>query len=69
MLKAAASPEAAMDTAKEAGFAITSEDIQSMQSESESVESSDKELDAGGAAGGFSSTRGAGNCCWSGTRR
>ena len=58
MLKAAASPEAAMDIAKEAGFAITSEDIQSMQSES--VELSDGELDAGGAAGGFSSTRGPG---------
>ena len=47
-LKAAASPEAAMDIAKEAGFSITSEDIQSMQSES--VEVSDDELE--GAAGG-----------------
>ena len=31
-LKAAASPEAAIEIAKEAGFAITAEDIQSMQS-------------------------------------
>ena len=47
-LKAAASPEAAMEIAKAAGFAITSEDIQSMQSEP--VELSDEELE--GAAGG-----------------
>ena len=33
-LNAAASPEAAMDIAKEAGFSVTAEDIQSMQSES-----------------------------------
>ena len=66
-LKAAASPEAAMEIAKAAGFAITAEDIQTMQSES--VELTDEELDAGGAAGGFSSNRGAGNCCYSGTRR
>ena len=45
-LKAAASPEAALQIAKEAGFSITAEDIQSMQS----VEVSDKELEA--AAGG-----------------
>ena len=45
-LKAAASPEAAMDIAKEAGFSITAEDIQSMQSESVN----DEELEA--AAGG-----------------
>ena len=45
-LKAAASTEAALQIAKEAGFAITAEDIQSMQS----VEVSDKELEA--AAGG-----------------
>ena len=48
-LKAAASPEAAIEIAKEAGFSITAEDIQSMQSES--VEVSDDELE--GAAGGF----------------
>ena len=47
-LKAAASPEAAIEIAKAAGFAITSEDIQSMQSEP--VELSDEELE--GAAGG-----------------
>ena len=46
-LKAAASPEAAIDIAKEAGFAITAEDIQSMQS----VEVSDVELE--GTAGGY----------------
>ena len=44
-LKAAASPEAAVDIAKEAGFAITAEDIQSA-----TVELSDDELE--GAAGG-----------------
>ena len=42
-LKAAASPEAAMDIAKEAGFSITAEDIQS-------AVVSDEELE--GAAGG-----------------
>ena len=47
-LKAAASPEAAVDIAKEAGFAITAEDIQSMQSAP--VELSDVELES--AAGG-----------------
>ena len=47
-LKAAASPEAAMDIAKEAGFLITAEDIQSTQSAT--VELSDDELEqvAGG---------------------
>ena len=48
-LNAAASPEAAMEIAKAAGFAITVEDIQSMQSAT--VELSDKELE--GAAGGM----------------
>ena len=48
-LKAAASPEAAIEIAKEAGFAITAEDIQSMQSAT--VELSDEELE--GAAGGL----------------
>ena len=45
-LKAAASPEAALQIAKDAGFAITAEDIQSMQS----IELSDDELEqvAGG---------------------
>ena len=50
-LKAAASPEAAIDIGKEAGFAITAEDIQSMQS----VEISDEQLE-GAAAGGFTSS-------------
>ena len=48
-LDAAASPEAAMEIAKAAGFAITAEDIQSMQSAT--AELSDKELE--GAAGGM----------------
>ena len=52
-LKAAASPEAAIEIAKAAGFAITAEDIQSMQSES--LELSDEELD--GAAGGGGTTK------------
>ena len=45
-LKAATSPEAAVEIAKDAGFAITAEDIQSMQSQ----EVSDEELEntAGG---------------------
>ena len=47
-LKAAASPEAAIEIAKEAGFSITAEDIQSMQSAPGEV--SDAELE--GAAGG-----------------
>ena len=47
--KAAASPEAALQIAKEAGFSITAEDIQSMQSPT--AELSDEELE--GAAGGF----------------
>ena len=47
-LKAASTPEAAIDIAKEAGFAITAEDIQSMQSAT--VELSDEELES--AAGG-----------------
>ena len=47
-LKAASTPEAAIDIAKEAGFSITAEDIQSMQSQSREL--SDEELE--GAAGG-----------------
>ena len=47
--KAAASPDAAIEIAKAAGFAITAEDIQSMQSAT--VELSDEELE--GAAGGM----------------
>ena len=48
-LKAAASPDAAIEIAKDAGFAITAEDIQSMQSAT--VELSDDELE--GASGGL----------------
>ena len=48
-LKAAASAEATVEIAKEAGFAITAEDIQSVQSQS--VELSDEELE--GASGGL----------------
>jgi len=48
-LKAAASPEAAVEIAKEAGFSINAEDMQSMQSAT--VELSDEELE--GAAGGY----------------
>ena len=47
-LKAATSPEAAIEIAKDAGFAITAEDIQSTQSTPEEL--SDEELE--GAAGG-----------------
>ncbi len=48
-LKEAGSPEAAIEIAKEAGFSITAEDIQSA-----TVELSDEELEgaAGGLAGG-----------------
>ena len=47
-LKAAGSNEAAIEIAKDAGFAITAEDLQSTQSAPEEL--SDEELD--GAAGG-----------------
>ena len=47
-LNAAASPDGAVEIAKEAGFSITAEDIQSMQSTT--IELSDDELE--GAAGG-----------------
>ena len=48
-LKAAATPEAAIEIAKDSGFSITAEDIQSMQSAT--AELSDAELE--GAAGGM----------------
>ena len=48
-LKAAASPEAAIEIAKEAGFSITAEDIQLRQSATEQL--SDEELE--GASGGL----------------
>ena len=47
-LEGAASPEAGIEIAKDAGFSITAEDIQSMQSAT--VDVSDEELE--GAAGG-----------------
>ena len=56
-LKAAASPEAAIEIAKEAGFSITAEDIQSMQSAPGEV--SDAELE-GAAGGGYRSAIGDG---------
>ena len=49
-LKAAGSNEAAIEIAKEAGFSITAEDIQSMQSAT--VELSDEELEIAGGRGG-----------------
>ena len=52
-LKAAASPDAVVEIAKEAGFAITAEDIQSMQSQSREL--SDEQLE--GAAGGRGGTQ------------
>ena len=57
-LKAAASPEVALEIAKDAGFAITAEDVQSMQSAT--AELSDEELE--GAAGGL-------DICWLSCRR
>ena len=52
-LKAAASPDAAVEIAKDAGFATTAEDFQSMQSAT--AELSDEELEE--AAGGASCNR------------
>ena len=49
-LKEAASPEAVLEIAKEAGFSITAEDFQSMQSAT--VEVSDEELEAAAGGGG-----------------
>ena len=60
-LKAAASPEAAIEIAKEAGFSITAEDIQSMQSAT--VELSDGELE-GAAGGGLTRSTGTFCCPW-----
>ena len=53
-LNGAADADAVVEIAKEAGFAITAEDIQSMQSST--VELSDEELE--GAAGGQANTGG-----------
>ena len=52
-LKAASSPEAGLEIAKEAGFSITSEDIQSMQS----TTVSDGELEGAAGGGGQSCRR------------
>ena len=52
-LKAAADADAALAIAKEAGFAITAEDIQSMQSAT-ATDLSDEELE--GVAGGTAPT-------------
>ena len=57
-LKAAASPDGAVEIAKDAGFSISAEDMQSMQSET--VELSDDELE--GAAGGRGPTCGRRRC-------
>ena len=63
-LKGAADAVAVVEIAKEAGFAITAEDIQSMQSST--VELSDEELE--GAAGGRATVRrecrDRGGCVW-----
>ena len=48
-LKAAASSEAAIEIAKAAGFAITAEDIQSMQSATVELSDDDLEFVAGGS--------------------
>ena len=61
-LKAAANPDAVVSIAKEAGFAISAEDIQSMQS---STDLSDEDLEfVAGGAGGLSTwgCRGPGAC-------
>ena len=52
-LKAAASPEAAIAIAKEAGFAITAEDIQSLQSATVQLSDEDLEDAAGGIVCSF----------------
>ena len=54
-LKAAGSNEAAIEIAKEAGFAITAEDMQSA-----TIELSDEELE--GAAGGYRRGNNCGTC-------
>ena len=56
-LRAAASPEAAMEIAKEAGFSITAEDIQSKLSDA------DLEAAAGGKNTAGNNTKGCANSC------
>ena len=58
-LKGAADPEAVVAIAKEAGFAITAEDIQSMQS---ATELSDVELEGAVGGGGYASEARGGVC-------
>ena len=65
-LKAATSPKAAIEIAEEAGFAITAEDIQSMQSAT--VELSDKELE-GAAGGGYTGPQSKNRVCIEGSFR
>ena len=60
-LKAAASPEAAIEIAKEAGFLITAEDIQSMPLSNEELSDSELEGVAGGRPPGSGSWMG--RCC------
>ena len=55
-LKGAASPDAAIEIAKEAGFAISAEDIQSMQ------DLSDEELEGVAGGGGYASEARGGVC-------
>ena len=61
-VKAAASPEAAIEVAKAAGFTSTLEDISSMQSGTEEEDLSDEELE--GMAGGFTQRPGSGMPDW-----
>ena len=65
-LKAAGSNEAAIEIAKDAGFAITAEDIQSMQSAT--VELSDEELE-GAAGGGYTGPQSKNRVCIEGSFR
>ena len=57
-LKAAASPDAAVEIAKDAGFAITAEDIQSMQSAPGEMSDDELEEAAGGTGTQWVRTRG-----------
>ena len=61
-LKAAASPEAVMEIAKEAGFSITAEDIQSTQSATTELTDEELEAAAGGCRNGTRDTHLARGC-------
>ena len=67
-LKAAGSNEAALQIAKDAGFSITAEDIQSMQSAPGEVSDEELEGAAGGHPGSMDCPRGPGGCSWSASR-